>query len=103
MKLSIFVPKSTNAGVQKPEVLAEAARLLAQAFGGCTIQDCTGIWFAANGQKFEDQNSILFTYVEADQVDQAQAQAQAICAYVKAALEQEAVLWSLEQAQAHFV
>jgi hypothetical protein len=97
-RVAITIPKRTNDGMPKPEVLERIQEVFARAFGGVTCQEVSGAWINAAGVLVHDDSILVYSYT--DDKQKATGVAQAAALYVKDALSQESVLYSVENAQA---
>ena len=100
-RVSITIPKRTNDGIAKPEVTQVALETFARAFGGATSQEVQGAWMNAQGMLVHDDSILVYAYT--DDAQKAKGVAQGVALYVKDALQQEAVLFSVESASAQLL
>ena len=94
-KLQIYVPRNGD----WQNVRKQVAKELSERFGGATINpEQSGMWVDDDGNLIEDTVDIVYTYSDEIATDTAEQLAK----HVKNELDEDAVLWSIEEATTGF-
>ena len=95
-KLQIYVPRNGD----WQNVRKEVARRLSERFGGATVDSArSGMWLNDNGDMVRDTVDVVYTYSDSIATETAEQ----IAEYVKNELDEETVLYSIEEAKTGFV
>ena len=93
-RANLFIPRTDGSESVKEHVV----RQLSDMYGGATVdEDNTGMWVNGDGELIEDDVDIVFTYGDVDTSELEQ-----LAGYVKEKLDEDAVLWSVEEATTGF-
>ena len=95
-KLQIYVPRNGK----WQNVRKEVARRLSERFGGATIDsERSGMWVDDDGNMIQDTVDVVYTYSDSIATETAEQ----IAEYVKNELDEDTVLYSIEEAKTGFV